>query len=58
MQLNNGADHFGNVIKRASLSVAAATEADVKRAHYISEMSQNCEYFNCRGGGVGLARQS
>jgi hypothetical protein len=44
------------------LNVAAAYEAVVKHAHYISEMSQNCECFNHRGerreGGVELARQS
>jgi hypothetical protein len=49
MQLLNGADHFGNVINVASLNVAVATEAVVKRVQYIAEMSQNYECFNRRG---------
>jgi hypothetical protein len=39
----------------ASFNMAAANEAAVKRVHYISEMSQDCEYFNCRGEGVWMA---
>ncbi len=42
MQLHAGADHFGNVVNRG---ITAAFEAVVKRAHYISEMSQN--YLVC-----------
>jgi hypothetical protein len=42
MQLHTGVDHFGNVMIRGIiLNVAAANEAVVKRAHYISKMSQN-----------------
>jgi hypothetical protein len=33
----------------ASLNVAAADEAVFKQVHYISEISRNCECFNCRG---------
>jgi len=33
----------------ASLNLAVAYEAVVKRANYILEMSQNDEYFNRRG---------
>ncbi len=42
MQLHAGAEHFGNVVNRG---ITAAIEAVVKRAHYISEMSQNYAGF-------------
>jgi hypothetical protein len=38
MQLHIGAEHFGNVVNRG---ITAAIEAVLKRAYYISEMSQN-----------------
>jgi hypothetical protein len=39
----------------ASFNVAAADEAVIKRAYYISEMSQECECFDCRVEGGGKA---
>ncbi len=41
----------------ASLNVVVAYDTIVKRAHYVLEISQNCECFN-RGGGLELVRQS
>jgi hypothetical protein len=49
LPLHIGVDHFGNVIKSDILNVAVATEIVVKCAHYISEMSQNCECFHRKG---------
>ncbi len=42
MQLHTGAEYFGNVLNRGSLQ---AIEAVVKRAHCITEMSQNYAGF-------------
>ena len=42
MQLHAGAEHFGNVV---NCGIIAAIEADVKRAHYSTEMSRNYAGF-------------
>jgi hypothetical protein len=50
MQLNNGADHVGNMIKLGIIkSGCIAKEAVVKRVNCISEISLNYECFNRRG---------
>jgi hypothetical protein len=57
MHLHKGAEHCGNLLRRGTFNVDVDSEAVVKRAHYISEISLNCFYCICGGGGGVRASQ-
>jgi hypothetical protein len=49
MQLHNGAEHIGNVIKSGIIKMAAENVTFVERQYYILQMSQKYECFYCGG---------